>query len=95
MNKLNHKIAGGFQITISAMWVFRNLSIIYDYKVYPNILRLFWIPEWILFVQAIIGFTGIFIGIVVFQKKLNVKIGYLVFGLAWLIGFAIEIILIS
>ncbi len=95
MIKLNHKIAGGFQLLLSSIWVFRNLSIIYDYRTHPEILRLFWIPEWILFIQAIIGFVGIIIGVFVFQKKMKVKNGYLIFVLTWLIGFGAEFILIS
>ena len=95
MNRLNHKMAGIFQISISAIWIFRNLFIIYDYRVHYEILRLFLIPQWILFVQAIFGFIGVFLGILEFQKKLNVKIGYLIVGLTCLIGFGIELILIS
>lgn len=91
--KLNHKIAGGFQIIISSYWIFRNLSILYDYRAHTDMLRLFWIPDWILFVQAIIGLIGIVIGILVFKGKMKVRNGYLIFGLAWLIGFTSEIIL--
>ena len=91
--KLNHKTAGISQIVFSIYWMYRNLSIIYDYRVHPDILRLFWIPEWILFVQAIIGLIGIIIGIFVFKGKMGVRNGYLIFGLIWIIGFATEIII--
>lgn len=91
----NHKLAGVIQIILSSLWTFRNLSTIYEYRVHPNALRLFWIPEWILVVQAIIGLIGIIIGLLVYKKKLKVKTGYLTIGLMWLIGFVTEIILLN
>jgi hypothetical protein len=94
MVKLYKKIAGGIQIIFSSFWVFRNLSTIYDYRVHPEILRLFWIPEWILFIQAIIGIMGIVIGILVFQNKMKVRNGYLIFVIIWILGFGTEFILI-
>ncbi len=95
MIKSNHRTSGGLLIFLSSIWAFRNLSITYDYRTHPDILRLFRIPEWILFVQAIIGLIGIGIGIFVAQKKMNVKSGYFIFGLAWLVGLGTEFFLVN
>ena len=91
----NHKLAGVILIILSSLWTFKNISVIYEYRVHPNVLRLFWIPEWILFTQAVIGLIGIVIGLLIYKKKLKVLNGYLISGVLWLIGFVTEIILLN
>jgi hypothetical protein len=91
----NHKLAGIILIILSSFLAFKNLYVIYDYRVHPNVLRLFWIPEWILFIQAIIGLIGIVIGLLIYKKKLKILTGYLISGLLWLIGFMTEIIILN
>ena len=88
-------MAGGFQILFSIYWAYRNLSILYDYRVHSEILRLYMISDWILILQTIIGLFGIVIGFSVFSKRWGIKNGYITFGLIWLIGFGIEFIQIS
>lgn len=95
MKIINHKVAGGFQILLSSILVFGNISTLYDYRVNPYVLRLFWIPEWVLVVQAMIGFIGIFCGILVLKKRIRIMTGYLIFGVTWLLGFVTEIIVLN
>ncbi len=80
----NHKLAGVILIILSSLWTFKNISVIYEYRVHPNVLRMFWIPEWILFTQSVIGLIGIVIGLLIYKKKLKVMTGYLISGLLWL-----------
>ena len=93
--RYNHKLAGVILIILSFFLAFNNLYTIYDYRVHPNALRLFWIPEWILFAKAVIGLIGIVIGLLIYKKKLKVLTGYLISGLLWLIGFVTEIIILN
>lgn len=93
--KLNYKIAGSILIIFSLIWLYRNFSIIYEYRAHPEILRLFWIPEWILWVQGIIGIFGVVAGILIIEKRMKTRIGFLLFGLVWVLGFGTEYFLIS
>ncbi|WP_422356617.1 hypothetical protein [Roseivirga pacifica] len=89
------KIAGGIQILISLYWIYRNLEILYDYKIHPEVLRVVLIPESVLFLQTIVGLIGLTLGFLVYHKKLKIRSSYFIFGALWLVGFGTEYILVS
>ena len=92
---LKARFAGGFLFLISVFWIYRNASIIYEYKIYPDLLRYIMIPEWILIFEIIIGLVGLAIGALIFNSRWKIKRGYLTFGVIWLIGMGIEYINIT
>ena len=50
------------EIVISIFWIWSNLSLLYDYKMRPHVLRIVKFPEWELWVLSIIGLLGLLNG---------------------------------
>ncbi len=82
----SYKFEGIGEILISAFWSFHNAKPFYDYRVHPEMLRAFIIPDWVLIYNFLIGLIGIWCGIQIWRSAWTVKRGYLIFVGLWVTG---------
>ena len=79
------KVFGYISIAIGLFAIYYNLSTLIDYKLHPDLLRLFWYSYHFLIIQTIIGVLFIISGISILKKgKIFQKI-YLLIGYFYLI----------
>ncbi|WP_417590568.1 hypothetical protein [Owenweeksia hongkongensis] len=86
---MRERIAGIAEVAISLLWFYRNWRIMQDYQI-EGILYAFMISHWVLVMECLVGVIGVVLGILVFTKKMRIKIGFLAFALFWAVGFIIE-----
>ena len=85
--------AGGLIIIADLYWIYDHLQLYYEYH-YTSLLHLFQLPDWVLFLNVILGIIGIFIGIAVIRNKMAIKRANLINFGGLLIGFLFEYLII-
>ena len=90
-NKLSNKLISVLIFLLSLFWIYSNVELYYKYH-YTNILFAFRLPDWVLFVEILIGLTVIYFGIKLCKNKYTIeRTCSIVFGLL-ILGGLIEII---
>jgi hypothetical protein len=84
--KLN-KIFGLITICINTLLVFDSLYWYYAYN-FTDIWFLFMYPNWVLFVNALLGIVGIFISILLYKNRIGIKLFLIVTLTIWLVSLS-------
>lgn len=95
MQKLTkQRLFGILEMGLGLYWAWFHLRLLYLYTFHPDILWVYMKPSWILIFEATVGLTGTYFGWLVYNEKWSILKGYLWFAVIWLIGFAIEMIVV-
>lgn len=82
-DKVN-KILALVTMCINALLIFNALNLFYGYN-FTSKLYLFMYPNWVLLVNSVLGIIGVFMSIMLYKKKVSIKL-FLVITLAlWLV----------
>jgi len=71
------KIAGIIIVLINLFWLLHHLRYLYLYQ-NPDIFWFAMYPTWYLLLNTLLGFIGIVIGIIVYQRRIKISIGILI-----------------
>lgn len=66
-------------------WFWHNLELAYLYR-YSSVLFVIMLPDWLLTLNIIFSLIGIFFGIKIARKQLEIRKGILMNLLIWLLG---------
>lgn len=66
-------------------WLWHNLELAYLYR-YSSVLFVIMLPDWLLTLNIIFSLIGIFFGIKIARKQLEIKKGILMNFLIWFLG---------
>lgn len=83
---IKNKILGLITICINVSLLYFSLDLYYGYN-FTNNLYLFMYPNWVVLVNALFGLIGIFMSIMIYIKKVSVKLFLIGTLLLWLIVF--------
>lgn len=83
-------IAPWLILIINILWSFHYIWLFYAYH-FTNILWLFMYPDWVLIINIIIGFIGIYLGLKLLKKSIGLKkaliIDFVLIVLGTIIGY--------
>lgn len=68
-----NKVFGIIVIGISILLLFRSFYLLYCYN-FTNILFYFMYPNWILFINAVLGAIGIYISILLYKERIRFRL---------------------
>ena len=83
--KIRNRIIGIILIVINMYWFWHNLELAYLYR-YSSVLFLIMLPDWLLTLNIIFSLIGIFFGIKITRKQLEIRKGILINLLIWFLG---------
>ncbi len=81
-----NKVFGIIVIGISILLLLRSFYLLYCYN-FTNILFLFMYPNWILFINAVLGAVGIYISILLYKEKIRFILFLFLILLIWILTF--------
>lgn len=79
-----NKILGLIAICINVLFIFDALRLFYCYNFTPT-LYLFMYPNWVLLVNALLGVVGIIISIMLYKKRIGLKLFLLLTLMLWFV----------
>src|SRR5690554_7379955 len=72
--KIRNRIIGIILIVINMYWFWHNLELAYLYR-YSSVLFVIMLPDWLLTLNIIFSLIGIFFGIKITRKQLEIRKG--------------------
>ena len=81
-----NRIIGLVTVCINSLLLFKSLYLYYLYN-FTNILFLFMYPTWVLLVNALLGIIGVYLSILLYKRKIGIKIFLIVTLAIWFIIF--------
>jgi len=88
---MNSRAIGVIVTLIYLFWLFYHLQLAYSVYFYPDILRPYWVPNWMVFLNAVVGLLGVYTGVRIFKQSITIKRGLVLsFGILFL-ALGIEI----
>jgi hypothetical protein len=85
MKKNIHILLGLIQTSLSIYWLYHIISLYIDYQ-NPNISFFFMYPNWVLFLNVLLGLVNLYFGIKLLTKKTSIKRSYLTMLIIIFIG---------
>ena len=83
--KMN-KVLGIIAICINTLLLFKTFYLLYCYN-FTSILFLFMYPNWMLFINALLGTIGIYISMLLYKERIRFRLFLILILLIWLLAF--------
>ncbi len=84
-NRKINKVFGFVAIGVSTLLLFKSFYLLYCYN-FTSILFLFMYPNWMLFINALLGTIGIYMSILLYKERIRFRLFLILILLIWLLA---------